>query len=235
MTTFNHGGCSLRKATALVTAAILCGSVVQAHSAQSPSPGLVQGGKPKCAPLLDPASDTNRYVLLLFFRKDADQDAIQKAFGQDKPDEPGCIPDPDPGAVGARKIVVQGSCPTDCSHTASTREGYQPGDPLSRVTPKLRTLSTFYGNKAVWGIFFADPAGAAEAENSDKDTTLRVWQILAKDSCHAGNILNSLEHSAPGVFSKDGGYLGQIMIGYSPRWKSKGPHSAKPCKPWSSS
>jgi hypothetical protein len=110
----------------------------------------------------------------------------------------------------------------------------------------------FGHQKAVWALYLADPNGAKEEADGakdkadgakeqapnedpdDPDLTFLVWQILAKDACHAGRILKSLKQSndttTKKVFTKEDGYLGQIMIGYKPRWKLHKSVSTTECK-----
>ncbi len=218
MTTFQYRSCSLRKATALIATAVIWASAAHANSDQSPSP-VVQRGKPTCTTFALPASD-NRYVLLLFFSSDpAYQSGIEQLLGSAT--QPGCItdPDPDPAAKSVHGILVQGGCPTDCVHPPKVRAKYVPGDPLSNLSPK-----------AGWGIFFADPTAAVEVADKDTTTTFKVWKILARDSCHAGKILKSLVNDPSNVFTPGGGYLGQIMIGYTPlRPAAHGSGSTKGC------
>jgi hypothetical protein len=237
MTTFKHGGLSLLKATALAATVMLWGSVGHADNAGSPATGAVHHTRLNCPPqnqmfMFDPAS-VNRYALLLFFDKSVNLDDV---FSLTKPGGYGCIHDPDTdtaaGIHGNGIIIVQGSCPTDCTSKSKVADTtIKLGDPLTQLTPKFGTYKEHDpGTTARWGIFFADPKGGAEAANSDSDTTFTVWQILAKDSCHAGNILNWLKTNNSDVFSKPG-YLGQIMIGYMPSVATSGPPHNKHCDP----
>jgi hypothetical protein len=241
MTTFQYRGCSLRKATALVATAVLCASAAHAKSTQSQSP-VVQRAKLTCPNLTfaPPASD-NRYVLLLLFKKDdAYLAGIQNVFNIPgktaiNPHPTGCIEDPD--SVTARSksyIMVQGGCPTDCVHPQQRiQDAYVPGDPLINLDPNSEDDLIPPNKKLGWAIFFADPAGGAEAADDDKQTTIRVYKILARDSCHAGLILKSLVNDPSHVFTPGGGYLGQIMIGYTPPPPQATQHrDPGDCKPW---
>jgi hypothetical protein len=134
------------------------------------------------------------------------------------------------------------------------------GDPLKRTTIKLGNSKIpgrqiFGHQKAVWALYLADPKGAKEEadgvkeeedgarekadgetqpKDDDPDLKFLVWQILAKDACHAGSILKSLKQSTDDItkkaFTKEDGYLGQIMIGYTPRWKLNKSVSTTECE-----
>jgi hypothetical protein len=160
---------------------------------------------------------------------------------QDIPKATGCIMDPDAlkvrekGYTGGNGIIVQGGCPTDCVHRQVERAPLAsaplPGDPLSRLVPEVgdtvvpdhkkpdnknpgHKKPSPKNDKLGWGIFFADADQKADAADDDKQTTFRVWKILARDSCHAGKILYSLYQNP--VFASGGPFRGQIMIGYTP-------------------
>lgn len=231
MSTFNHGGCSLLKATALAAALLLGFSALAENAPPAPS-GTVKhkhATKPPrltCLPydqgrLFDTAVTSNdRYTLLLFFKPKTD---LVDVFNLTGTDGPGCILDPDgTNKGGTGQIIVQGSCPTDCGHSqveglkAFTALTHHPlGDPLQGAPIKFGTYNHPQPDTPGWGIFFADPKGALDRVDPDSGTAFEVWQILAKDSCHAGIILSWLITHYPDVFSARGGYLGQIMIGSS--------------------
>jgi hypothetical protein len=198
----------------------------------------------KPAPM--PAASTNRYVLLLFIDLQAD-DAVKKAldfrnWNQDT-EQRGCITDPDPiGDAQTHKpfgIYVQGGCPTDCVRAVSLpTDRDNSGDPLSK-----EPVDSVTKKRPGWGIYYADPTGTHEAgDKTVQYSSFHVWQIFARDSCHAGTILNSLMHSTDiaikGIFQDPKLYLGHIMIAFTPQGSPSPPPSPSPpaghtitCKP----
>jgi hypothetical protein len=235
MTTLKLAGSNLWKAIGGAAVLMLWGCGAHADGLDVASSGATpaSGQHANCDPsnVLNSALN-NRYVLLLFFDKTANKKDIQDAFDQPDPDKPGCIRDPDQDAKGMRGILVQGSCPTDCAHKriegleGGVEKKYKGGDPLQRTKVKLGNSmipehQESGHQKAAWALYLADPAGAKEeATEDDPDLTFLIWQILPKDACHAASILRSLkQRTDTKVFTRDGGYRGQIMIGYTPRWK----------------
>ena len=161
-------------------------------------------------------ANKHRYVLLLVFTDAASSDAAgMHIFHADHrgPNDPprgtvGCIKDPllkynaRAGGLGWG-LRVQGDCPTDCTSPKMEgliTRGHHPGieeDPL-KATPNLN-----------WGIFSVHHYEATNIK-------VRVWQIRVADAVHAENVLNQLETSEDYPLSKQGGYLGHLMIGYWP-------------------
>jgi hypothetical protein len=221
MTTYQLSGCTLRNLTALVATALLWGIAAQAQSAPTAGthPNVLD-----CTNAVHPVSvRANQYLLLMFFSDNDDGRASVKAafnadWKQDGTVKRGCIADPNPDRDSTRLIAVDGSCPTDCTQPkVKTLDQYTPGDPLLRSDPNLG-----------WGIFFADSTGNYEAATNDEYTSFRAFQIVARDSCHAGHILNSLNLSAANYR----GYLGHIMIGRAPPKPANGTGSKVTCAPW---
>jgi hypothetical protein len=234
MTTFKRGGCSLRKAVSFMVLALICGCGSNGggtHTANQGWPALPTCGKQ----VLDPGF-SNRYVLLLFFKRDQQyHDGIWSAFNKTDAKLPGCIPDPDsPDASKPMGIIAQGSCPTDCAHpklyemTGDSSDAT--GDPLSRIHNSPAYPLIMPGQTAVWAIFAADSTGQ-EFNPDDQKTEFGVWQIVVKDSCHAGEILKLLQDHWSTVFSDAGGFLGQITIGYTPQSVNLGSKHGKGCTP----
>ncbi len=178
--------------------------------------------KNKNPALLDSAYD-NRYLLLLLFEKSADAD-VSTAFGfqdwSNVKEKRGCLADPDGIADtsgNTHDIYVQGGCPTDCVRGMifDTVRTESDGNPLSREPSVDGT-----NKPPVWGIYFADEGGALEKGDKDAPySSFHVWQILARDSCHAGTILASLLTSKDAMiqklFAQHGPYLGHIMVAYT--------------------
>ena len=234
MTTFEFGCHSLRKAVSFLVLALMCGCGSNGggtHVANQGWPVV-----PSCGDqVLDPGF-SNRYVLLLFFKKDQQyHDGIWSAFVKKDAKLPGCIPDPDsPDARKPTGIIVQGSCPTDCAHPKIKAmigdSSDTTGDPLSRITASPDYPLIKPGETAIWAIFAADSTGQ-EFNPDDQNTEFGVWQIVVKDSCHAGEVLKSLKDHWATVFSDTGGFLGQIMIGYTPQSANLGSKHGKDCTP----
>jgi hypothetical protein len=212
MTTFEQSSVwSLRKAVAaLVTMGLLYASAVPAASPKSSFDANADTPSPTCLQTfnghvndIEPASK-NRYLLLLFFNnKDETIDRVYKLIHgvrktKDHDASPGCIPDPD-DQTHARGLMVHPGCPKDCLLNE-----------LKRIKGRPDPLGDLHG--PVWGIFFADPSPAGDAQ-----TDFRVWQIAAHDANHAYNILKWLRSNPddPNLFTADGGYRGEIMIGYT--------------------
>jgi len=235
MTTFELGGCSLRKAFSFLVLALVCGCAKnggRTTAADQGWPAVATCGEK----VLDPGF-SNRYVLLLFFKKEQEyHNGIWSAFNKKDEKVPGCIPDPDsPDRDKPLGIIVQGSCPTDCAHPKIHKIAGAPadatGDPLKRIHPSPDYPLIKPGDIAVWAIFAADSAGQLEFNPDDRKTEFGVWQIVVKDSCHAGEVLKSLEDHWSTVFSDTGGFLGQIMIGYTPESVTPGSKHTKDCTP----
>lgn len=225
MTTFQNASSFGKLATFLAIALL---SSAAARAAPADHSAVVPSAIPKCDDS-DPQQDTtNGYVLLLFFgNDDKGRRAAAKTFhfpGK-KPARDahptGCIWDPDDPQHTGKGIRVMGACPTDCASKSRDVAAAKTGDPLGRLDGKR------------WAIFFADPAATRnksghEALNDDGQTTFRMYQIRAKNSCHAGRILNSLYLT--GGYE---GYLGQIMIGYAnARAPNPNPIAETSCAPW---
>jgi hypothetical protein len=214
--------CWFPRLKTLFAASAICWSFsVYADDAHTARPGATHRTNATCNTLLDPTSG-NRYTLFVFFKFDPNSTTakISSPFG--KPNTDGsavCVADPDDPDNSL--IVVQGGCPADCIHppvmlrlvAKGTPGNPTPGDPLSRIEPQFGSLKNPSTGRAGWGIFFADPEGAAEAADRDGETNFRVWQILVKDSCHAGRVLKQLHQDYPEAFAESGGYLGEMMIG----------------------
>jgi hypothetical protein len=158
-------------------------------------------------------------VLLMFFRNTAYDGEIRTLFGITPPDltppsQLGCIENPDKATDNLAFVLVQGGCPTDCRHAQERVTSI----PKQQIGNPLDSASTPTGKKADWGIFWADPAGKSDSGIKDESTKFSVWQVFAKDSCHASRILHSLltkmqdTHKYPHL---TGSYQGQIMIGYT--------------------
>ncbi len=240
MTTFQYPGCLLLWVTAIVATPTFGGSAARADSVESAA-GAAQREKPDCSEFQKPAIQ-NRYVLLLFFDKDPKYlPGIQTALGIQDTHHSGCIPDPDAagvtkGAVGAAHgIVVEGSCPTDCGGANKAEAGHRAPASRSKATTG-DPLRRQKNGKPKWTLFFADSKGntGTVADNAEDDgrTTFRVWQIMAKDACHAGRLLSLLYAQNDKVFSPVGGYLGEIMIGYTPPLHATKRRSTQDCVPW---
>jgi hypothetical protein len=223
MTTFQHVGCSFRKLVALFVIALLWSA---AGSAETASKSVMKRAIPQCDDTDPPQDTTNGYVLLLFFNGPEGLAAAPKKFNF--PEKPpahnvhptGCIWDPDDQNHTLKGIRVMGGCPTDCASKNRSAEAIKTGDPLNRMDNKR------------WAVFFADPAATKEsgyeALNNDRQSTFRAWQIRAKNSCHAGRILDSLQLEVG-----SDGYLGQIMIGYAnTRTPNPNPGSERNCTAW---
>jgi hypothetical protein len=197
--------------------------------------------QPKCSSFVRPASQFNQYALLLFFKNDENNDSrIRAALGfrsgnhTDASGKPtmGCIENPEynaqlapaqsPAASNPQYLIVQGGCPTDCKHSQPDRgvdRKYVIGDPLQYEQSDIPNLlepgkhDTASSKIPDWGIYFADPSPETYSEigAADGATIFSVYQIFARDSCHAGKILRSLKVQMPQLFNKY--YLGQLMIG----------------------
>lgn len=169
MSTFKHGGCFLSAAMVLVAAAML-GACHQPTGGSTPAPGANNPQKLNCPDsllLFDPATrTTNRYTLLLFFKKGTNVDdtfSVKAAGG------PGCIKDPDPKADSPGLIVVQGSCPSDCTHPAFKVDVALPwgphdtGDPLQGMPIGFGTYNnpSPLPGSAGWGLLLRTPMGQA--------------------------------------------------------------------------
>ena len=164
------------------------------------------------------ANSYNRYALLMLF--DASllyKQNIRDLFGFQDTAPFGCISDPTPEVGGPTGLIVQGGCPTDCRHSGlydikAKRPKRPAGDPLSYA----KASETPDQKPPTWGIWFADPGGAAEAAVEDPQSHISVWQILARDACHAGRILKSVLHTdeMQKTLIPKGAYRGQMMIGY---------------------
>ena len=167
------------------------------------------------------AGVANRYVLLLFFEV-SERTAVDKVFGTVPPTNQnpqgqmdGCWRDPKDQYL----LRVQGGCPTDCTKDHLKEEkaadNLKPGRQHSAepVGDPLTMLDKNY----VWGLFFADPAGA-ENPPRDQSTNFVVWQIFVADSLQAGRVLNNLysANNSKSLFVRGGAYVGHLLIGYKP-------------------
>jgi hypothetical protein len=223
MTTFEHVGCSFGKLVALFVIALLWSGAGLAETASKSA--VMKRAIPQCDDTDPPQDTTNGYVLLLFFNGPEGLAAAPKKFNFPEPPArnahpTGCIWDPDDQNHTLKGIRVMGGCPTDCASKNRSGEVIKTGDPLNRM------------DKMRWAIFFADPAATRdsgyEALNDDGESTFRAWQIRAKNSCHAGRILDSLKFKVG-----SDGYLGQIMIGYAnTRTPNPNPRSEPNCIAW---
>lgn len=199
MTTFHSHGGSLPKFTALVAATAL---LACACALAPPQPGPVVQGDNPCGTAPAAASD-NEYVLLLFY---ADPSPGKPA----NPGFPSCVTDPD---TNLKSILMQGGCPTDCGVKPSYSGRPPPKPGAARPAPGTKGDPLTNYPDDYWAIFFADPNGVAET-SPDSQANFHVWEIVAKDACHAGKILKLLKQQYPHSFEQP--YLGELMIGHSP-------------------